>query len=55
MKLSKLVVAGAIVLTPVMGSTAESGDWLLRAGVTTVNPDDSSGNVIEPGCGSWCR
>lgn len=47
--LRKLVIACAITLASMSSFAAQPGDWLLRAGVTSVNPDDSSGNVFVAG------
>lgn len=47
--LAKLALACTLALGPMTTFAAQSGDWLLRAGVTTVNPDDSSDNVFVGG------
>ncbi|BDX05070.1 OmpW/AlkL family protein [Planctobacterium marinum] len=49
MKLSKLAMAAALTLLPLSTIAAEAGDWLVRGGITSVNPDDSSSNVFVAG------
>jgi outer membrane protein len=48
-KIAKLALACTLALAPLSSFAAQSGDWLLRAGVTSVNPDDSSSNVVVGG------
>lgn len=48
-KLTKLFIACSMALVPMTSFASQSGDWLLRAGVTSVNPNDSSGNVFVAG------
>lgn len=47
--IAKLALACALALGPMTSFAAQSGDWLLRAGVTTVNPSESSDNVFVGG------
>ncbi len=49
MKFSKLALAATISLLPLSTMAAQSGDWLLRGGITSVNPHDSSSNVFVAG------
>jgi outer membrane protein len=50
MKRALSILAPAVLM--VLGSPAwsyEAGDWVLRAGITTVDPDASSDNIVLPG------
>lgn len=49
MKLSKIVLVTALTVLPLSTIAAEAGDWLVRGGITSVNPDDESGNVFVAG------
>ncbi|MCC2608155.1 OmpW family outer membrane protein [Planctobacterium marinum] len=49
MKLSKLALAATLTLLPLSTMAIETGDWLLRGGITSVNPNDSSSNVFVAG------
>lgn len=49
MKLTKLAAICTLTLIPFTGMAAQSGDWLVRAGVTSVNPDADSSNVFVGG------
>lgn len=49
MKLTKIALLTALTALPLSTMAASSGDWLVRGGITSVNPDDSSGNVFVAG------
>ena len=48
-----MALAMALAGGSVMGQAYEQGDWILRAGATTVAPDTKSDDINLPGWRWW--